>query len=55
MIFLQEHEEKCGSLENDPIGFRQANESSNSNSWIVFKQNSVSLKDSFRTIMACVA
>ena len=55
MIFLQEHEEKCGSLENDSISFRQAKESSNSRSWIVFKQNSISLKDSFRTIMARVA
>ena len=54
MIFLHEHEEKCGSLENDPICFHQAKESSNSHSWIIFKQNSVSLKDSFRTIMARV-
>ena len=30
-------------------------ESSNSHSWIVFKENSVSLKDSFRTIMTLVA
>ena len=30
-------------------------ESSNSHSWIVFKENSVSLKDSFKTIMALVA
>ena len=55
MIFLQEHEEKCGSLENDSISFRQAKEISNSRSWIVFKQNSISLKDYFRTIMARVA
>ena len=30
-------------------------ESSNSHSLIVFKENSVSLKDSFKTIMALVA
>ena len=29
--------------------------SSNSHSWIVFKENSVSLKESFRTIMTLVA
>ena len=29
-------------------------ESSNSHSWFVFKENSVSLKDSFRTIMELV-
>ena len=30
-------------------------ENSNSHSWIVFKENSVSLKDSYRTIMELVA
>ena len=34
--------------------FRQVIESSNSHSWIVFKENSGSLKDSFGKIMALV-
>ena len=55
MIFLLEHEENYGILEDDPISFRQAMESSDSHSWIVFKENYVSLIDSFRTIMALVA
>ena len=55
MIFLRENEENSGILEDDPISFHQAMESYNSHSWIVFKEKSVSLKDSFRTIMALVA
>ena len=35
--------------------FCQAIESSNSHSWIIFKEDLVSLKDSFRTIMTLVA
>ena len=35
--------------------FLQAIENSNSHSWIVFKENLVSSKNSFRTIMALVA
>ena len=42
-------------MEDDPISFFQAMESFNSHSWIVFKENLVSLRDSFRTIMALVS
>ena len=42
-------------MEDDPISFFHAMESFNSHSWIVFKENLVSLRDSLRTIMALVS
>ena len=34
VVFLQEHEVDIGVVEDDPINFRQATESSNSQKWI---------------------
>ena len=34
MVFLQEHEENDGKMEDDPINFHQAMQSSNSEKWI---------------------
>ena len=34
VVFLQEHEADIGVVEDDPINFRQATESSNSQKWI---------------------
>ena len=34
IVFLQEHEESSGILEDDPINFSQAMKSSNSQQWI---------------------
>ena len=34
VVFLQEHEVDIGVVEDDPINFRQAIESSNSQKWI---------------------
>ena len=34
IVFLQEHEENDGKMEDDPINFHQAMQSSNSEKWI---------------------
>ena len=34
VVFLQEHEVDIGMVEDDPINFHQAKESSNSQKWI---------------------
>ena len=46
IIFLQEHEENCGILEDDPINFRKAIESSSPNQWIdVMNEEYKSIQD----------
>ena len=57
MVFPREHEKNYGILEDDPISFHPTMESSYSHRLIVFKEifSSISLKDSFRTMMTLVA
>ncbi|XP_071916233.1 uncharacterized protein [Coffea arabica] len=46
IIFLQEHEDDSGLMEDDPINFRQAMKSSNSQKWIdVMNEEIKSMKD----------
>ena len=46
IIFLQEHENDSGLMEDDPINFRQAMESSNSQKWIdAMNEEIKSMKD----------
>ena len=46
VVFLQEHEVDIGVVEDDPINFRQAIESSNSQKWIdVMNEEMKSMKD----------
>ena len=46
IVFLQEHEDGIGMMEDDPINFRQAMESSNSQKWIDAMNDEIkSMKD----------
>ena len=46
VVFLQEHEVDIGVVEDDPINFRQAIESSNSQKWIgAMNEEMKSMKD----------
>ena len=46
VVFLQEHEDDIGMVEDDPINFHQAIESSNSQKWIdAMNEEMKSMKD----------
>ena len=46
IVFLQEHEENNGMMEDDPINFRQAMQDSNSKKWIeAMKEEYKSMQD----------
>ena len=45
IVFLQEHEFDIGAVENDPINFRQALESSKYQEWIDVMNEEISIKE----------